>query len=73
MKELRISATVQVPDDAMEQGAMLSRFKPEIDALSEALGVKVEAKIVSPSGPRPKKAAAQLIVADAPAHSHRAA
>jgi hypothetical protein len=51
-KELRITATKEVPDDAIEQAHPLSSFKPEIDALSKALGVKVEAKIVTPSGPR---------------------
>lgn len=43
-KELRISATVQLPDDFDAMVALLAKAAPAIKALSEALGVKVEAR-----------------------------
>ena len=62
MKELRISATITVPDDAFEQATLLGKIEPVkhtfAEALTKAVGaaVLVEARIVAPSGPRKAKA-----------------
>lgn len=63
MRQLRISAVVEVPDDIWQQADTLSAAKPIVEAFTEAvqkLGGRVEAELVTPK-PRADKgdAAAQ--------------
>ncbi len=58
--EIRITATVPAPADAMEQAALLAAMKPQIEALREAVvpaGGSLDVRVVRPTGPRPKKGA----------------
>lgn len=57
MKELRISAVVEVPDDIWTQADTLSAAKPIVEQFTTALallGGKVEAELVTPK-PRADK------------------
>jgi hypothetical protein len=65
-KELRITATMLVPDDALGQSKIIAKLEPHIEAMKEALGGEVEMKIVTPSGPRKKAETAP----PAAAHPH---
>ena len=66
-KELRISATITVPDDAFEQATLLGKIEPAkhtfADALTKAVGsaVTVDARVVNPSVRKPKSEPAQHI------------
>jgi hypothetical protein len=60
MPELRITAIVEVPDDAMAQGAVLADLKPGVDALAALVskaGGALTSRVVKPTGPREKAAA----------------
>lgn len=57
MKELRISAILEVPDDIWAQTDMLAGIKPAVEAFSDALkaaGGEIEVSLVTPK-PRAEK------------------
>lgn len=59
--EIRITATIPAPADAMEQAALLAAMKPQIEALREAVvpaGGTLDVRAVRPTAPRGKKSEA---------------
>ena len=46
-KELRISASVPLPDDFGERVALMNKINPVVQQLGEALGVSVDVKDVT--------------------------
>ncbi len=71
MKQLRINATLPLPDDTLEQAELMVKLRPAINALSEALGVPVEANVVRPGTRTPKAPVAEM--QPLPLHQHKAA
>ena len=64
MRELRINATLPLPDDMLEQSEMIARLKPAFAAFSEAFGTKVDASVVKVGARSAKAAPAPVVVED---------
>lgn len=58
-RELRIMATITLPDDEWEAAEVMMKHKPAIDALKDALGASVKTEVGEAEAPRvrrPRKA-----------------
>ena len=54
-RELRIMATITLPDDEFEAAEVLVKHKPAIDALKDSLGASVKTEVGEAETPRAKR------------------
>lgn len=61
-KELRISASIPLPDDFSQRTELMVRLNPAVKALSEALGTPVTVSDVSVKTAKTKRPAKPVVV-----------
>ena len=54
-RELRIMATITLPDDEFEAAEVLMKHKPAIDTLKESLGASVKTEVGEAEAPRQRR------------------
>lgn len=59
-KEMRISATIPLPEAFVERAALMAKISPAVAALEDALGVPVTVSDVTSRGPRAAKSPAAV-------------